>query len=83
MLRGVSLIAMKGSASCFKGVWVMSGCLKEFQPGLMLNDVEDLVDREVQRVKVMEPSSFAFVERASSFKAGARCPFARFLELSG
>ena len=51
MLHGVSPITMKGAASCFKGVWVVSGYLTEFQPGLMLDDVEDLVDQEVQGVR--------------------------------
>jgi len=50
---------MKGATSCFKRVWVVSGCLREFQPGLILDVVEDLVDWEVRGVKVMEPSAFA------------------------
>ena len=29
----------------------MCGCLWEFQPGLMLDDVEDLIDQEVQGVE--------------------------------
>ena len=61
----------------------MSGYLREFQPGLILDDVEDLVDWEVPGMKVMEPSAFAIIGRASSEGAGARCPLARFLELSG
>ena len=61
----------------------MFGCLGEFQPGLMLNDVKNLIDWEVQGVKVVEPSTFAVVGGASSLRAGAWCPLARFLELSG
>ena len=26
----------------------MSGCLREFQPGMVLDDVKDLIDREIQ-----------------------------------
>ena len=49
----------------------MFGYLREFQPGLMLDDVEDLIDREVQGVKVMESSVFAIIEGASSLGVGA------------
>ena len=48
MLRGMSLTAMKRAASYFKRVWVASSSLREFHPGLMLDNVEDLVDGEVQ-----------------------------------
>jgi len=37
----------------------VSGYLREFQPGLILDVMEDLVDWEVRGVKVMEPSTFA------------------------
>jgi len=39
---------MKGAVSCFKGDWVVPGCLREFQSRLMLNDVKNLVDRDIQ-----------------------------------
>ena len=48
MYSGVSPTVMKGATSCFQGVWVMSGFLVEFKPELILNDVEDLIDRKVQ-----------------------------------
>ena len=48
MRSDVSPTAMKGATSCFQEVWVALGCLREFQAGLMLDDMEDLVDREVQ-----------------------------------
>jgi len=51
MVRDVSPTAVKGAIFCFKGVWVMSGCLREFQSGLILEYVEDLVNQEVQRGK--------------------------------
>ena len=82
MLHGVSPTAMKRAASCFKRVRVASGSLREFQPALMLDNMEDLVDWEVQGVKVMEPSAFAVDGGACSLEAWARCPLARFLELS-
>ena len=68
-------IAMKGAASHFKGVWVMSGYFRKLQPGLMLDDVKDLINWEVRGcVNVMEPSAFTIIERASSLGVGARCP---------
>ena len=70
------------SSFLLKRVMVASGSLREFQPGLMLDNVEDLVDWKVQGVKVMEPSAFAVVGGACSLEARARCPLARFLELS-
>ena len=60
----------------------MLGRLREFQPWLMLDDIEDLVSREVQGVKVVESSVFAIVGEASTLGVGARCLLARFLELS-
>ena len=48
----------------------------------MLDDMEDLIDREVQGVKGMESSVFTVIEEAFSLGLGARCPLARFLELS-
>jgi len=51
MHRGVSPTAMKEATSYFLGVWVISSCLREFQLELMLEDVENLIDREVQRSK--------------------------------
>ena len=48
----------------------------------MLDDVEDLVDREAQGVKAVEFSVFAIVGGTSSLGVGARCPLGRFLELS-
>ena len=83
MLHGVSLTAVKGATFCFKRVWVVSGCLREFQPRLVFDDVEDLVDREVQGVKVTEPSAFAVIGGTFFLGAGARRPLAHFLELSG
>ena len=44
MRSGMSPTAMKGATSCFQEVWVMLGCLREFQLGLMLDDVKDLID---------------------------------------
>jgi len=51
--------------SCFQEVWVVIDCLREFQPGLMLDDVEDLIDREIRGVKVVESSVFVVVGEAS------------------
>jgi len=48
MLRDVSPTAIKGAVSCFIRVRVMSGCLREFAPALILDDVEDLINQEVQ-----------------------------------
>jgi len=48
----------------------------------MLDDVKDLVDWEVQGVKVTKPSAFTVVEGASSLGARAQCPLTHFLELS-
>ena len=59
----------------------MLGCHREYQVGLMLEDVEDLADQEVQGVKAVESSAFVVVGEASSFGIGARCPLACFLEL--
>jgi len=47
MHSGMSPTAMKGAIFGFQEVWVVLGCLREFQPRLMLDDVEDLVDQEV------------------------------------
>ena len=54
MRSGMSLTAIKGATSYFQGFWVVFDCLREFQSRLMLDDVEDLINREVQGVKVME-----------------------------
>jgi len=48
MLCGVSPTAIKGAVSCFIRVRVMSGCLREFAPALILDDMEDLNNQEVQ-----------------------------------
>ena len=48
MHSGVSLTAVKGVTSYFQEFLVMLGCLREFQAGLMLDEVEDLVEREVR-----------------------------------
>jgi len=48
----------------------------------MLDDMKDLVDREVQGVKVVESSVFTIVGEASTLGVGARCLLACFLELS-
>jgi len=45
---GVPLTAMKGATSYFQGAWVVSDCLREFQPRLMLDDMKDLIDRKAQ-----------------------------------
>ena len=60
----------------------MFGGLKEFQPGLMLDDVKDLVDREVQGSEGSGVLGFAVVMGESSLRVGAQCPHARFPELS-
>ena len=75
--------AMKGATSCFQRVWVVPGSFEELQPGLLLDDMEDLINREIQGVKVMEPLAFAVVGRASSLGVGTQCSLTRFLELSG
>ena len=83
MRSGMSPTVVKGATSCFRGVCIAFGCLGEFHSGLMLDDVEDLIDQEVQGVKVMKSSVFVVVvEGASSLGLGARCLLARFLELS-
>jgi len=78
MLRGVSPTAMKRAASYFKRVRVTSGSLRKFQPGLMLDNVEDMVDWEDQGVKVMELSAFAVFGGACFLRARAQCPLTRF-----
>ena len=82
MLHDVAPTFMKRAASYFKRVRVASGNLREFQPKLMVDNVEDLIDWEVQEgegdgASVPSPSS-----GNSSLGARARCPLARFLELS-
>jgi len=68
---GVSPTVVKGATSCFQGVWILSGYLGEFQLGLMLDDMEDLINQEVQGVKVMESSVFVVVGGASFLGVGA------------
>jgi len=48
MFRVVFSAAMERADSCFKRVKIASDSLREFQPGLVLDDVEDLVNWEVQ-----------------------------------
>ena len=74
MFCGVSPAVMERVASCLKRVRVASDSLREFQPGLVLDDVEDLVNWEVQGVKVTELLAFAVIGKASSLGAKARCP---------
>ena len=42
------------------------GCLREFHPWLMLDDVNDLVNRHLQGVKTEASSVFAVVGEAFS-----------------
>ena len=60
----------------------MLGYIREFQPGLILDEVEDIIDREVLGVKAVKSSIFTIVGGASSLGIGARCPLACFLKLS-
>ena len=71
MCSGVSSTVVKEATFCFQEVWVMLGCLREFESGLMLDDVEDLVDRVVSGVKTVEFSIFPVVGGVSSLKVGA------------
>jgi len=48
----------------------------------MLDDVKNLVNRELQGVKAVESSVFAVVGGASSLGVGARCSLACFLKMS-
>ena len=82
MHGGVSLTTVKGIASCFREVRVVLGYLREFHLRLMLDYVKDLVNQELQGVKAEESSVFAVARGVSSLGVGARCPLARFLELS-
>jgi len=61
----------------------MCGCLWEFQPGLMLDDVEDLIDQEVQGVE--GDGAFGLRRRPGSVLLGSwgSLPLACFPELSG
>ena len=70
MRSGVSPIAVKGATSCFQEVWVVLGCLKEFQSGLMLDDVKDLINRHLQGVKTGASSVFGLVGKAFSLGVG-------------
>jgi len=81
MHGGVSPTVVKEITSCFQEVWVVLGCLREFQSQLMLDDVKNLVNRELQGVKAMGFSVFVVIGGAS-LGVGAQCPLARFLELS-
>jgi len=78
----MSLTAMKIAASCFKRVWVVSGSLRELQLALMLDNVEDLVDWEVQGGEGDGAFGLHHRQGACFLGASARCPLARFLELS-
>ena len=82
MFRSVSPAVMERAASFFKRVRVACDSLREFQPGLVLGDMEDLVNWEAQGVKVMELSAFTAVGGASSLGTKVQRPLARFLELS-
>ena len=48
MQGGMSRTVVKGRISFFYGIWVVLGCLREFHLRLMLDDVKDLVNRQVQ-----------------------------------
>jgi len=78
MLCGVSPTSMKRAASCFKRGRVAFGSLREFHSGLMLDNVEDLVDWEVQGVKVMEPSTFAVTGERAPWELGLGAPLRAF-----
>ena len=69
MLHGVSPTAMKKAASCFKRVRVASGSLREFLSGLMLDNMEDLVDWEVQGCE--EDGAFRLRRRQGSMLVGS------------
>ena len=60
----------------------MSDCLRKLQPGLMFDDVEDMIDRKVQGGE--GDGAFGLRCRRGSVLLGswARCPLAHFLELS-
>ena len=48
MLGGVYLTVVKRTVSCFQGIYVKLGSLREFYPWLMLDDVKNLVNRQFQ-----------------------------------
>ena len=50
---------MERTMPYFKGICVVLGWLEEFHPWLMLDDVKDLVNRQLQRLKT--EASLVFV----------------------
>ena len=71
MHGGVSPTAVKGTASYFQEVRVVLGCLRKFHSQLMLDDMKDLVNRELQGEKTKESSVFVVVGGALSLGVGA------------
>ena len=61
----------------------MLGCHREFHPWLMFDNVKDLINRELQEGESRGVLSLRRCRGVPSLGVGARCPLARFLELSG
>ena len=83
MLRGMSTTAVKGATFCFMESGSCLVVLGSFNHGWCLTMWKIWSIVKFKGMNVMEPSVFTIVERASSLEAGAWCPLARFLELSG
>jgi len=82
MHGGASTTAMKEATSCFQEAWVMLGCPREFQPQLIHDDVEDLVDREVQRGEGGGVLGLHHFQGSVLRGSWGPLPLAHFLELS-
>ena len=65
----MSPTAMKRTV--FQGICIMLDCLREYHPWLMLDDVKDLINRQLQGVKTGVSSVFAVVREAFSLRVRA------------
>jgi len=75
---GVSSTVVKRTVSYFEGICVVLGCLREFHSWLMLDDVKDLVNRQLQGVKDEASSAFTVVGEEFSFKLERNVPFTSY-----
>jgi len=61
---------MEGTVPCFQEICVVLGWLREFLTWLMLDDMKDLVNRQLQGVKTEASSVFAVVGKVFSLCVG-------------
>jgi len=81
MQGGVSPTTMKGTTSWFQGFCVMFGHFWKFHSRLMLDDMKDLINRQLQGGEDWG-SAFTLIGEVFPFGVRERCPVARFHELS-